>query len=137
MIRILVGGDICPMGRVEPAFSTGQASDIFHDLLPVIRAADLSVANLECPLVSRPAPIVKAATILRSKPESIHGFAAAEWDVLNLANNHSFDHGATGLLETIGTVRKAGLDPVGAGANLAEAQAPVIREIHGRRIVIY
>jgi poly-gamma-glutamate synthesis protein (capsule biosynthesis protein) len=137
MIRILIGGDVCPMGRVQSAFAAGQANDIFHDLLPEIQSADLSVVNLECPLVSRSSPIVKAGAILETTPDSIHGFAAAEWDVLNLANNHSFDHGAVGLRETIETVRKAGLAPVGAGANLAEAQAPVIRQIKGRRIVIY
>ncbi|MBC8003712.1 MAG: CapA family protein [Opitutaceae bacterium] len=136
MIRILVGGDVSPMGKVNTAFIAGQASDIFHDLLPEIQAADLAVVNLECPLVSRSSPILKVAPALAASPDSIQGFANAQWDVLNLANNHSFDHGADGLQETIKTVRKAGLDIVGGGANLAEARTPIVRQINGRRIVI-
>ena len=137
MIRILIGGDVCPMGRVQAAFTAGQASDIFHDLLPEIQSADLAVVNLECPLVSQPSPITKAATILGAPPECINGFVAAQWDILNLANNHSFDHGAAGLNETIEAVRKAGLTVVGAGADLAEAQSPVVRLLNGQRVVIY
>src|SRR4051812_1679375 len=114
MIRILIGGDVCPTGRVQAAFAAGRANDIFHDLLPEIQSADLAVVNLECPLVSQPSPIAKgAATILGAPRESIRGFAEAQWDVLNLANNHSFDHGAAGLNETIESIRNAGLAAVG------------------------
>jgi len=56
---------------------------------------------------------------------------------LNLANNNSFDQGASGLLETIYTIQESGLDYVGAGANIQEAQRPLIKEIKGERIVIY
>lgn len=137
MIRILIGGDVCPMGRVQAAFAAGRASDIFHDLLPEIQSADLAVVNLECPLVSKPLPIAKAATILGAPPECINGFVDAQWDILNLANNHSFDHGAAGLRQTIEAIRKAGLTVVGAGVDLAEAQSPVVRLVNGHRVVIY
>lgn len=137
MIRILIGGDICPMGRVQAAFIAGRANDIFHDLLPEIQAADLAVVNLECPLVARRSPITKSAPVLGAPPECVRGFAAAQWDVLNLANNHSYDHGAEGLHETIESVRNAGLAVVGAGDTLRAAREPVVRHVSGRRIVVY
>ncbi len=137
MTRILIGGDICPMGKMQAAFAAGQAEAIYHDLLPEIRAADLAVANLECPLVSEPKPIEKYATILTSPPAAIRGFADAGWHVLNLANNHSYDHGATGLQETIETVQKAGMTVVGAGANVEAADQPVVKILGGRRVVVY
>jgi len=137
MIRVLIGGDICPMGKAQPAFAAGRASEIFHDLLPEIRSADLAVANLECPLVSRPSPIVKTAEVLRAPPDCIRGLVDARWDILNLANNHSYDHGSVGLRETIATIQQAGLAVVGAGDNLEAAGTPVVRHIKGQRIVIY
>lgn len=136
MVNILVGGDICPMGRIQNAFIEGRADEIFHDLLEEIIGVDLSVVNLECPLISRESPIAKDA-VLGADFRSIQGFAAAEWDLLNLANNHSFDHGARGLRETIHTIKGAGLSFVGAGENLRAAQMPFVREINGQRIVIY
>lgn len=136
MIKILVGGDICPMGEIHNAFIGGKADEIFHDLLDEIVSADLSVANLECPLVSNETPIAKMA-VLGANIKCIEGFAVAKWDVLNLANNHSLDHGARGLRETIHTIEGAGLSVVGAGKNLEEAQKPIVKEINGERIVIY
>ncbi len=95
MIRIVFGGDICPTGRIQNAFAEGNADEIFHDLLEDIISADLSVVNLECPLVSQETPIAKGGgPVLGANSRCIRGFAAAKWSVLNLANNHSFDHGA-------------------------------------------
>jgi poly-gamma-glutamate synthesis protein (capsule biosynthesis protein) len=137
MIRILIGGDVCPMGRIERSFIQGDAGAIFHDLLDEIAGADLSVVNLECPLVARQTPIDKAGPVLGASSECVKGFAAAKWQVLNLANNHSYDHGALGLADTISAVRGEGLGVVGAGATIREARTPFIREVLGQRIVIY
>ncbi len=137
MIHILIGGDIYPTGRIQKSFIEGDAKAIFHDLLEEIASADLSVVNLECPMVSRETPIYKPGGVLGSSVQTINGFIAAKWDVLNLANNHSFDHGAVGLTETIQTIRKAGLTHIGAGLNIEEARKPFVKEIKGERIVIY
>ncbi len=138
MIQIVIGGDICPMGRIQKAFIDGNAEEIFHDLLAEIASADLSVANLECPLISKESPIIKpGGALLGANISSINGFIASKWHVLNLANNHSFDHGANGLHETIRTIKEAGIDCVGAGPNIEEANKPFIQEINDIRLVIY
>ncbi|MDD5173237.1 MAG: CapA family protein, partial [Candidatus Omnitrophica bacterium] len=75
MIRILIGGDVCPMGRVQNAFIKGDADEIFHDLLEEITDADLSIVNLESPLVSKKTPIEKAGGIvLGASIKCINGF---------------------------------------------------------------
>lgn len=137
MIRILIGGDVCPMGRIQSAFTKGNAREIFSDMLEEIESADLSVVNLECPLISQESPIAKAGPVLGSSVKCIKGFVAAKWNVLNLANNHSYDHGANGLRETIHTIEEAGLGTVGVGMNISEAQKPLVGQISGQRIVIY
>lgn len=137
MSRILIGGDVCPMGRIENEFVEGNADAIFHDLLGEISGADLSIVNLECPLVTQEAPIVKAGPVLGARADCIRGFTSAKWNVMNLANNHSYDHGARGLHETMNIVKNAGLGMVGAGATNKEAQLPYVTHIDGKRIVIY
>jgi len=137
MIRILIGGDVCPMGRIENEFVRGNADEIFHDLLEEIAGADLSIVNLECPLVTQKTPIAKAGPVLGASADCIRGFAAAKWHVINLANNHSYDHGARGLQETMSVINSARLSVVGAGANIKEAQLPYVTQINGNRIVIY
>lgn len=137
MIRILIGGDICPMGNIQNAFIEGKAHQIFNDLLTDIANADLSIANLECPLITRETPILKAGTILGASSKCIKGFVAARWTVLNLANNHIFDHGKSGLRDTFQVIKQAGLSLLGAGLDIKEAKIPYVNEIKGRRIVIY
>jgi poly-gamma-glutamate synthesis protein (capsule biosynthesis protein) len=137
MFSIVIGGDICPMGGIQNAFIEGNADEIFQDLLKEIVSADLSVVNLECPLVSQETPIAKSGPVLGASIKCVQGFAAAKWNVLNLANNHSFDHGARGLRETIDTIEGAGMSVVGAGMNIKDAQTPLVKEIKGERIVIY
>lgn len=137
MINILIGGDVYPVGLIQRAFLDGNASEIFHDLVEEIAAADLSVVNLECPLVSQETAIIKAGPVLGASTQCIRGFAASNVGVLNLANNHSNDHGARGLQETIITAEKAGVKIVGAGMNLKEAQVPLVTQINGQRVVIY
>lgn len=134
---IVIGGDIYPGGNIQKDFIEENADAIFHDLLEEIAHADLSVVNLECPLISQETPIAKAGPVMGAPIDTINGFVAAKWDILNLANNHSFDHGAQGLQETISTIKDAGLSYIGAGANIAEAQMPFIKDIHSERIVIY
>ena len=137
MPTILIGGDIYPAGTIQPAFLEGNAGAILHDLSGEVAGADLAIANLECPLIAQESPIAKAGPILGAPSGCVRGFAAMQWDVLNLANNHSFDHGSRGLENTIHSIRGAGLDCVGAGENIARARTPLVKDIEGRRIVLY
>lgn len=140
MITIIIGGDVCPRGEIQNAFVNGNASQIFNDLLVEIIDANFSVVNLECPLILKETPITKAGSpgsILGADIKCVKGFVTSKWDVLNLANNHSFDHGAIGLQGTIEAIKHAGLDVVGVGLNISEAQIPLIKYINGERIVIY
>jgi hypothetical protein len=137
MLRVIIGGDICPMGKIQKAFQAADAPAIFGDLLDEISRADVSLANLECPLITKEAPISKAGPVLGASLGSIKGIKAAGWDILNLANNHSFDHGEQGLLETIRGIHEAGIALVGVGMTLREAQTPYVAEVGNQRVVFY
>ena len=137
MIRILIGGDVCPMGRIGNEFVRGNAKAIFGDLTGDISNADFAVVNLECPLITKETPIAKSGPVLGASIECVKGFAASGCKVLNLANNHIFDHGADGLRETMRSISRAGLGIVGAGENLEKAQIPYVASLQGARIVVY
>jgi poly-gamma-glutamate capsule biosynthesis protein CapA/YwtB (metallophosphatase superfamily) len=47
----------------------------------------------------------------------------AGFDMLAHANNHAFDYGASGVLETIDHVERAGLVLAGSGPDLQRARA--------------
>lgn len=120
-VRIVIGGDVCPIGRNSQLFENGNAEGIFNDLLDEFVAADLAVVNLECPLIERATPILKSGPVLDAKDECVNGLKNANIHVVGLANNHILDHGEQGLTNTVRVCREAGMEVVGAGKNLADA----------------
>jgi poly-gamma-glutamate synthesis protein (capsule biosynthesis protein) len=55
-------------------------------------------------------------------------------DLVNLANNHTFDAEERGFLDTLRALSLAGIAHVGGGMDLADARKPVIVERNGIRI---
>lgn len=95
--KVLIGGDLCPIGRSMPLFEAGKAQAFFNDLLPEFEKADFSVVNLECPLIRKKTPIVKIGPTLDASETCINGIKAAGINLVGLANNHIMDHGKAGL----------------------------------------
>lgn len=131
---VLVGGDLCPVGRNEPLFRRGDAAGLFHDLLAEFGRADIAVVNLECPLIRENTPILKTGPVLGAGEESITGIRAAGIDILALANNHIMDHGPAGLANTLRVCRESKVAAVGAGDDLAAARTILVRELEGVRV---
>ena len=135
-IKILIGGDICPVNRAQASFMAGDALAVFTDLTAEFRQADLSIVNLECPLIETPTPVRKVGPVLGATAGCIRGISNAGIDVVGLANNHILDHGPAGLRTTLGVCRRYGVDTVGAGENLPEAGRMLIRDVKGYRIAV-
>lgn len=136
MIQLLIGGDTCPIGRNLPLFRQGDARALCGDLLPVLEDADLSIVNLECPLIRAESPIEKVGPTLGAPVESVNGLKAMGIDVVGLANNHIMDHGAQGLRTTMEALEGQGIARVGAGENVREARAILVQEVKGVRVGI-
>ena len=123
---LIFGGDVAPLGA--------KPFGMFGNLIPVIREADLAVANLEIALSNRGAPVRGKPIAHTGPPQAIEGLLEAGFDVFNLANNHILDYGEEPLLDTLDSLHAAGLGLFGAGRNAAEAAAPYIAERNGLKI---
>jgi len=106
-IAVAAVGDVV-LAREDPAAA-------FARMAPLLRGADLRVANCEVPLSNRGLPQHAKHEVLHSSPEMIAGFVAAGFDVVSLANNHTMDYGPEALLETIERLRRHGIACCGAG----------------------
>ena len=53
-----------------------------------------------------------------------------------LANNHIFDYGEEAFFDTLGYLKKAGIQTVGAGKNKKEAKKPVYLTVKNKKIAI-
>ncbi len=123
---LIFGGDIAPL--------RGKPGGMFGDLIPVIRQADLAVANLEIALSNRGVPLRGKPIAHTGPPQAIDGLLEAGFDAFNLANNHVLDFGEEPLLDTLDSLNAAGLGLFGAGRNAAEAAAPCVVERNGLKV---
>ena len=68
-MRAILCGDFVPTAASVPAFEAGDLAALLGDTLDVLRAGDIAVANLECALTDRDAPIRKCGPNLKGKPD--------------------------------------------------------------------
>jgi len=136
-VTIRVFGDICSDRMFKSIFEKGNAEEIFGFTKSLISEADISIANLECPLTDRLDPINKSGPCLIGPVETASVLVEAGFDVVGLANNHIMDQSVSGLKSTIEVCQQAGLKVVGAGNNLHEARQPAIIEKEGIKFGIY
>lgn len=93
---------------------------------PRLAAADLAFGNFEGAMSAREVPLHGRVTRFVSRPRALEGLRAAGVDFLSLANNHSGDYGSKVLLETIASLKGAGIATAGAGATDAQAHEPAV-----------
>ncbi len=135
-IHIVVTGDFYPDSVTEALCRDNRMDQIFNDTLAVLRQKDLSIVNLECPLVENKAPISKTGQNLGADPVCIRALQYAGFDVAALANNHILDQGAAGIHSTLDICAQYGVQTVGVGSNITEALRPLYIERKGKRIAI-
>jgi len=80
---------------------------------------------VEGPLTNLGTPEQDKTYVFRSPPAKVSAaLRAAGFNVVSLANNHTLDYGADGLIQTIETLDAAGIQHTGAGADLMAARQP-------------
>ena len=132
MIKILVAGDFCPRERVEKLIENNSFNEIFGDVIKYTSQADYSIVNLEAPVVENNAsPIDKCGPNLRCTSNAVKAIKYAGFNMVTLANNHFYDFGDQGVIDTILTCEKENIDYVGGGKNIVEASRILYKDIKG------
>ncbi|MBE0475924.1 MAG: CapA family protein [Coriobacteriia bacterium] len=101
------------------------------------RTPDRRAVNLETSVTTSEDAEPKGINY-RMHPANAPCLIAAGIDCCVLANNHVLDWGVRGLLETLETLRGAGIATAGAGRDLEEAAAPaVLAAPDGARVLVF
>lgn len=109
---------------------------ISEGLLAHMRAADIMVINNEFPYTNRGTPTEEKTFTFRADTDKVSLLQDMGADVAVLANNHIYDFGEVGLLDTLETLENAGIPGVGAGRNLDEASAPLYFIVNDMKIAL-
>jgi hypothetical protein len=120
LTRIIAVGDIMAgtsypsAAHLNPALYEGIQVDTLldHELLGILRGADITFGNLEGVLQDSRTPAAKSCArcfSFRSPEYYAKIFAEAGFNVMSLANNHSGDFGEAGRKATMGALDRAGI----------------------------
>ena len=133
---VLAGvGDVTFGARVGEAIRAYGPRYPWLSVAPVLRRADLAVANLEGAVSTRGAPVPGKAYHFRGRPSALAAAARfAGIDAVALANNHTLDFGRTAFLDTLRYARRFGVATAGGGVDLRAARRPALLEAGGLRI---
>lgn len=105
-------------------------------MLTELRGVDVLVANNEFPFTDRGTPTEGKTYTFRADTDTVSYLHDMGVDVAVLANNHIYDFGEVGLLDTLDTLSEAGIPGIGAGRNLDEASAPLYFIVNDMKIAV-
>ncbi|WP_005032380.1 CapA family protein [Holophaga foetida] len=134
-LRLVAVGDIMMHQDVKASAqdAPGGFPDLWRDLAPLFQKADLVFGNLETPVAPRSGG--PGRPFLFNAPEVlVPALKQSGFHILATANNHAYDQGPKGLVETLERLRQQGLHALGSGMSRAEADSPCILERNGLRI---
>jgi poly-gamma-glutamate capsule biosynthesis protein CapA/YwtB (metallophosphatase superfamily) len=109
----------------------GEVLVILDDVSPHVR-----LINLETTITSGAEFADRKAIHYRMHPDNLPALTALRPDVCALANNHILDFGRRGLTDTVVTLTQAGVQGIGAGADLRAAQRPAAVTCGEQRVII-
>lgn len=122
-------------GTARPVVAERGYDYPFVKMLPYFAGAHIIFGNVEGPLTNRGTPEPDKTFVFRSPPTKVSAaLKAAGFNVVSLANNHTLDYGADGLLQTIEVLNEAGILHSGAGADLMAARQPALIAVNGLKV---
>ena len=136
-LKILSFGDLFLGSWAVEAVDTNGIDYPFRSTIPLIRSADLVMANLEGPFTDHSDTLMEKEYAFRVPPRMCQSLAAAGINAVTLANNHILDFGFPGLDETFYTLSSEGITAFGAGHSFHEAYQPAQVTIKGTNIALF
>ena len=128
-------GDISLNGIYDELLSVEGATFPFLKVEKELRSADLTMGNLESPLVPGGVfPAFKMKTPLRADPDYAEGLKWAGFDVLNLSNNHILDYGEFGVSVTQKALTDFSIEYFGYGKDINNAKKMKVLSVNSLRV---
>jgi poly-gamma-glutamate capsule biosynthesis protein CapA/YwtB (metallophosphatase superfamily) len=137
---LLFTGVIVPARCVQAGIDArGNADYIFDEVRDVISPADLAIGTLNATLSDYPPHTGCIFTyVLVGNASNADALERAGFDAMSVATNHIKncgigDCGDRAFFDTLDNLKRVGIQPIGAGMDLAEAMQPVVMQVNGVR----
>ncbi|MBE5923576.1 MAG: CapA family protein [Lachnospiraceae bacterium] len=105
-------------GGIDAAFS--------KEVQKTMRDGDIFLVNNEFCYSERGTAQTAKGYCFRAKPETVKRLSEMGVDIVSIANNHAYDYGEEGFLDTIKTLDDAGMPYVGGGKDIDDATSHIV-----------
>ena len=122
-VSLVAVGDVMTDRDVGAAIARKGYRSILSKVRDVTAAADVSFANLECPLATV-GPHDPHNCCFRARPSTVKVLVDGGFDVVSLANNHTLDAGREGLRQTCAVLDTQHVAYCGAWRDLGHTGEP-------------
>jgi poly-gamma-glutamate synthesis protein (capsule biosynthesis protein) len=136
MARIGLVGDVMLGRKTAETLAERPAEHPWGDVRDRLKAADLTLGNLECALCEGGTAARKRFTFRCPPEDGVPALEAGGFDGVALANNHVLDFGPEGLVETLEALEGSGIAAVGAGRDESGAWQPATLEAGSLRVAV-
>ncbi len=137
-VILAFGGDVYFTELYQQEYDKlGISAIADEEMLQLMKDADLLMLNNEFAFSQRGEPMEDKTYTLKCDPKYVRILQDLGTDLVSIANNHVLDFGQTAFLDTLDTLKNAGIAYVGGGLNLSEALSPAVYELHGQTFAIF
>jgi poly-gamma-glutamate synthesis protein (capsule biosynthesis protein) len=135
----LAGGDVSLGRGIGKRLLSDIEYDPFRGVAGWFSTADLVFVNLESPLADRNGETERPGerNVFTGPPVGAGILARSGVDIVSVANNHAWDYGRTGFLETLDYLTMAGVAYAGGNPQPGEQYAPRVLTMQGYKIAVF
>jgi poly-gamma-glutamate synthesis protein (capsule biosynthesis protein) len=109
---------------------------LFSEIRSLFSKRDLIVANLECAITDSEEKIKKFGPALKAPKETASVLSKVGVDLVGLSNNHVFDYGVRGALDTTSALDSVGIAYTGFGKNYEDSRKNYVFLKNGEKIAV-
>ncbi|MFN3604090.1 MAG: CapA family protein [Leptonema sp. (in: bacteria)] len=136
-IKLLFGGDTHFVWGVQDVQKQEISPLLLERILPLLESVDFRALNIETTFTEDSKSLLGRTYVFNSSPKNLEILKKIKLNLGFLANNHTYDYGEKGLLDTIENFKKYDIATIGAGANIEEALKPFLITIGGIRFAFF
>lgn len=135
-IRLVFAGDTILTGKVADVINNVGGGSYQYPFLyagDFLKNADFTFLNLES--IISDSGSAQGGSSLRANPAAVSGLTYAGVDAVSVANDHAFDYGRDGFIDSLQHLTSAGITYVGGGT-FDESYSPKYFDVKGTRLAI-
>ena len=135
-MKTLLLGDLVPFGPSKALFEQGDVEALFTDVQSLFEGNDINFVNVEFALTDSTNEIRKFGPNLKASPAVAQTMKKLGVNYCGLSNNHIFDFGVEGALDSMKALDEAGIVYTGFGKNYDDSRTDLVVEKDGEKLCI-